>query len=119
MPATKPAVMLLSTPSVNGPTSYWYELWKSYERNKMQDQLTLIKQQLESYHLALDLRQHGGVAAQNFVHNVEKILEMPWVQGEAQKRAGNASRQPPKEIVEVKEDGHAGGEGQEKVPGKT
>lgn len=52
------------------------------------DKLALIIQQLESYHLGLDLRQHAGVAAQNFVHNVEKILEMPWVQGEAQTRAG-------------------------------
>lgn len=52
------------------------------------DKLDLIIRQLESYHLALDLRQNVVTAAQNFAVNVEKILERRYVQGEALTRAG-------------------------------
>ncbi len=54
----------------------------------MNDVLDLIIQQLDSYHLALDLRQNAGTAAQNFASNVEKILNRPYVQGEVQANAG-------------------------------
>lgn len=73
------------------------------------DELKLIKEQLESYHLGLDLRQHAGVAAQNFVQNVEKILNAPWVQGEAVARAGKGK-------TEVKTNDDAGSADKEKGP---
>ena len=71
------------------------------------DKLQLIIQQLESYHLALDLRQHAGTAAQNFVQNVERILDMPWKQGEAVTRAGKGK-------TEEKSNDDAGSKNQEK-----
>lgn len=33
------------------------------------------------YHLALDRREHGGVAASKLVDEVQDILGMPWIQG--------------------------------------
>lgn len=35
------------------------------------------------YHLALDQREHGGVAASKLVDAVQDILGMPWIQGSA------------------------------------
>ncbi|MFR9719886.1 hypothetical protein ACL00X_11070 [Aeromonas diversa] len=35
------------------------------------------------YHLALDRREHGGVAASKLVNEVQDILGMPWIQGAA------------------------------------
>lgn len=35
------------------------------------------------YHLALDRREHGGVAASKLVDEVQDILDMPWIQGAA------------------------------------
>lgn len=57
----------------------------------MPDELALIKEQLDNYHLAIDLRQNSGTAAQHFVANVEKILDMPYVQGEAVNRSSKMS----------------------------
>ncbi|MFM5187386.1 hypothetical protein [Aeromonas caviae] len=33
------------------------------------------------YHLALDQREHGSVAASQLVDEVQNILGMPWIQG--------------------------------------
>lgn len=35
------------------------------------------------YHLALDRREHGGVAASKLVDELQDILDMPWIQGAA------------------------------------
>lgn len=42
-----------------------------------------IRRALFDYHLALDQRQHGDVAADNFVKACETILQSPWERGEA------------------------------------
>ena len=42
-----------------------------------------VRQAMTAYHLALDRRQHGGVAAGAFVDAVSDILDMPWRQGAA------------------------------------
>lgn len=40
------------------------------------------------YHLALDNRQHGGIAANNLVNEVMDILDMPWNSGLAKSKLG-------------------------------
>ena len=68
----------------------------------MPNELTLIKEQLEHYHVALDLRQHGGIAAANFVQNVEKILNRPWQQGAALNRSSGVNNADPRGAGEAK-----------------
>ena len=48
--------------------------------------LLSIKLALDDYHLALDSREHGGVAADKFVRECEQLLDMPWRRGETKKR---------------------------------
>lgn len=50
----------------------------------VQDLLTFIRgfgELLADYHMALDRRDHGGVAAGRFIYEVETRLKMPWRQG--------------------------------------
>jgi hypothetical protein len=51
------------------------------QRITTETQLEGIKEALTEYHHALDTREHGGLAADHFVRVVQKILNMPWVQG--------------------------------------
>ena len=54
-----------------------------------------IRRIVEDYHLALDLRHHGGVAAGQAVEALERLLGMPWKQGKA-KAAREAEQKEPK-----------------------
>lgn len=58
--------------------------------------LKQIEQALRDYHLALDLREHGGSAAHHFVDRCQKILEMPWKQGEEETRRAKRKDLTPK-----------------------
>jgi hypothetical protein len=49
--------------------------------------LARIRAALEEYHLALDRREHGSVAAHTLINKLQNELNMPWVQGAAPKRA--------------------------------
>lgn len=51
-------------------------------------ELAAIVAAVRDYHLALDLRQHGGVAAGKAIAEIERALAMPWVQGAEQARRG-------------------------------
>lgn len=42
---------------------------------------------IAQYHLALDNREHGGVAQDRAIKAIEKLLEMPYEQGRETKRA--------------------------------
>lgn len=53
---------------------------------KCKKQMKAIKASLEDYHYALDTRQHGGVAAGDFIHAVERILDMHWKQNKIKNR---------------------------------
>lgn len=47
--------------------------------------LSTVRKAVSEYHLALDSRQHGGVAAGRAVDIIQAALGMPWVAGEALK----------------------------------
>lgn len=48
--------------------------------------LTEAREILHQYHLALDRREHGGIAQGNVVMKLEKLLGEPWQPGEALKK---------------------------------
>lgn len=43
--------------------------------------LNIIRNVIRAYHLALDKREHGGVAADHALQAIQEELEMPWQQG--------------------------------------
>lgn len=51
-----------------------------------------VEAAIERYHLALDQRQHGDVAAGVFISEVREIMGKYWEPGEALKRAKKAAR---------------------------
>ena len=44
-------------------------------------ELVQIKNALTEYHHALDIREHGGVAADDCLKKIQGILNMHWIQG--------------------------------------
>ncbi len=48
--------------------------------------MDVVRAAMHTYHLALDNRQHGGVAAGAFVQSLEHKLGMSWKVGAAQQR---------------------------------
>lgn len=48
--------------------------------------VSAIREVIERYHLALDRREHNGIAAGVAVAEIEDLLDMPWVKGEALRR---------------------------------
>ena len=48
---------------------------------------------ITEYYLALDRRQHGGIAQDKAFAKIEKILGMRWVQGEATKQLESDANQ--------------------------
>ena len=46
----------------------------------------LIRQIIQDFHLALDLRENGGTAGWKALLDIQKVLDMPWVQGVEQTR---------------------------------
>lgn len=50
-----------------------------------------VRKAVAEYHLALDRRQHGGVAADACLTKVQVALEMPWVQGAALAEIGGGN----------------------------
>lgn len=58
------------------------------------DQLAKVRQAVAVYHLALDNREHGGIAAHYLVEAVQQALGMPWRQGvEKAKRSAPPAQQ--------------------------
>lgn len=55
-------------------------------------QLAAVRQALAAYHLALDQRQHGGVAAGRALDEIQTAMGRHWTQGVAlaAQRAGGA-----------------------------
>lgn len=51
------------------------------------DLLQKVRDALHRYHLALDFRMHGGVAAGEAINAIERALGTPWVQGAARRAA--------------------------------
>jgi len=52
--------------------------------------LTQIEEVIRDFHLALDLREHGGTAGWRALEKIQQIVDMPWVQGaeELKRREG-------------------------------
>ena len=53
----------------------WICSWDEIRANRA------IRQAIADYHLALDNREHGGVAADNALASIENALNLRWVQG--------------------------------------
>ena len=51
-----------------------------------QAQLESIRQIILDFHMALDLRENGGTAGWKALLDIQKVLDMPWVQGVEQTR---------------------------------
>lgn len=51
------------------------------------ERLALIRKAIDGYHLALDGRQHGGIAASNAFDAIREAMGMPWVPGAAARAA--------------------------------
>ncbi len=47
-----------------------------------------VRHAIANYHLALDQRKHGGIAAGTAIKEIEGILEMPWVRDAELRRRG-------------------------------
>jgi hypothetical protein len=60
------------------------EYWEAYPENgaELSRQLHLIRKEIKKYYLALDNRQHGGVAENKAFNEIQQILGMNWVKGE-------------------------------------
>ena len=48
--------------------------------------LKSIRDVISDFHMALDLRENGGTAGWKALLDIQKILDMPWVQGVEQTR---------------------------------
>lgn len=57
---------------------------------KLDPPLGEVVHALRRYHLALDKRENGLYAAAHFADEIERILAMPWRQGEETKRQADA-----------------------------
>ena len=51
------------------------------EIGTLRKDMELVREALHRYHLALDNREHGGIAASHVVHDLETILKSPGSQG--------------------------------------
>lgn len=60
------------------------EFWEEYPGNgkEVTEQLAKIKRAIKKYYLALDNRQHGGVAQRKAFDEIQQLLGLCWVQGE-------------------------------------
>ena len=60
------------------------EFWEAYPDNgrELSEQLSQIEKAVRKYYLALDNREHGGVAQDKCLREIQDILNMSWVQGE-------------------------------------
>ncbi len=47
-----------------------------------------IQHAITEYHHALDVRQHGGVAADKLTSTIQEIMGMPWIQGATLQASG-------------------------------
>ncbi|CAB4127114.1 hypothetical protein UFOVP78_49 [uncultured Caudovirales phage] len=56
------------------------------ELERQRSALAAVRAAVADYHLALDRREHGGVAQDRAVKAIEETLDMPWRQGEEMKR---------------------------------
>lgn len=68
--------------------------------DKEMDSLEPVRKIIDDYHVALDRRHHGGVAAGQAVNALEHLLGMPWEQGkalEAKEASALAKRQTDQE----------------------
>lgn len=64
-------------------------------------ELAAVIHAIRDYHLALDQREHGGVAAHKAIEAIQTALNMPWTQGaEAARRA---TQQPGSEVKNAKD----------------
>lgn len=52
-----------------------------------------IRAAIREYHLALDNRDHQGVAAGKALDSIRETLRMPWVQGKELKRLRRRNQQ--------------------------
>ena len=57
-------------------------LWEGSDKYKLQE----IEKAIEEYHLALDRREHGGIAEHNAFNRICNVLGKHWERGEALKR---------------------------------
>lgn len=60
------------------------EFWEAAPDNGLELEKTVneVKKIVQNYHLALDRRQHGGVAAGKAIKRLETLLGMYWQQGQ-------------------------------------
>ena len=59
---------------------------RNQEIERLNAELEKVKAAVNKYHLDLDLRVHGGVAAGNAIDSIRDALNMPWIQGEQLKK---------------------------------
>ncbi|MEZ5813383.1 MAG: hypothetical protein R3E13_01425 [Alphaproteobacteria bacterium] len=58
-------------------------------KSNTKSKLEKIESLVRAYHLALDKREHGGIAQDRLVKGVEHVLDMPWKQGEELAKSKN------------------------------
>ena len=71
-------------PTCSGDAIDRSDFWECCVDNSsyMEACLSKIKRAIRKYHLALDKREAGDVAANNALNDICDALDMPWVQGE-------------------------------------
>lgn len=57
------------------------------DQSKNHDKLLEVKKAVEKYYLALDRREHGGIAQDRAFNEIQQALGMHWQQGEALKES--------------------------------
>ncbi|EPT9499138.1 hypothetical protein ACVTP5_000280 [Vibrio parahaemolyticus] len=70
-------------PTCGGDAIDRSDFWECCVDNSsdMQACLSQIKKSIRKYHLALDRREHGGVAAHKALNDICDALDMHWEQG--------------------------------------
>ncbi len=60
------------------------EFWEACPDNgkELAEQVASIRKAIRKYYLALDNRQHGGVAENKAFSEIQEVLGMTWVHGE-------------------------------------
>lgn len=56
------------------------------DSDKMRTRLYGVEKAINKYHLALDRREHGGVAQNKAVQEIQELLGMNWEQGKMLER---------------------------------
>jgi len=75
-------------PTCGGDAIDRSEFWEAAPENgaEIEAKLNAVAKAIENYYLALDRREHGGIAASKAFQRIEETLGMSWKRGELTKR---------------------------------